>query len=179
MKAAKAFTLIEMLVLIIIIAVFAAAVVPSYSRMFARTRFENDVREVRDLFAHARERAIARDTTAQLMFDAQTQTFAVMVNAAPPPTDQPIAFADDPQIMNAASQSEPPKGYTLPADVRVESFAVGGTGGNAGTGSSAIRFRSDGTCDGAQLRMVSENGYTADLLLMPATGQIKVEDVTK
>lgn len=179
MRTAKAFTLIEMLVLIIIIAVFAAAVVPAYGRLAARTRFENDVREVRDLCAYARERAIARDTVVPMTFDAQTQTFAVEVPATPMPTDQPIAFTNDPQMMNAASQSEPPKGYTLPPDVAMANFSVGGTGSNAGSGSSAIRFRSDGTCDSAQFRLVSEAGYAADIVLMPGTGQVRVEDVAQ
>lgn len=172
----RAFTLIELLVMIVIIAVMAAAILPSYVRFLAKTRFESDVREVRDLCAHARDRAVARDATVALSFDAATQTFAVVVPTLPPPSDQPVAFGSSMEAQNAINPTEPPRGYTLPAEVSVSDFMVGGTGGNAGSGTSAIRFRSDGSCDAAQFRLVSESGYIGQILLIPVTGQVRYED---
>ncbi len=176
MNAKRAFTLIELLVVIIIIATMASAIVPAYGKFLARTRFEGEVREVRDLCAHARDRAIGRDTTISLTFDAATQTFAVIVPTLPPPADQPIAFNNAVESQIAMSPTDPPRGYTLPPDVAVANFAVGGTGGNAGNGTSAIRFRGDGSSDAAQFRLVAESGYSAQIMLMPATGQVKIEE---
>src|SRR5690348_12920265 len=59
----RGFTLIELLVIIIIIAVVSSIVVPSYSRFYARARFQAAVRDVRDLLASAREQAVTGDTT--------------------------------------------------------------------------------------------------------------------
>ncbi len=176
MNRNRAFTLIEILVVIVIIAVMASAIVPAYGRFLAKTRFESEVREVRDLCAHARDRAIARDTTISMTFDAATQTFAVVVPTIPPPSDQPIAFNNTMESQVAMNPTEAPRGYTLPPNVVVSNFSVGGTGGNAGNGTSAIRFRSDGSCDSAQFRLVSETGYAAQILLMPGTGQVKIEE---
>ncbi len=172
----RAFTLIELLVVIVIIAVMAAAVLPAYGRFLDKTRFENEVREVRDLCAHARDRAVARDTIVSLSFDAATQAFAVIVPTLPPPSDQPVAFGSTLEAQIAMNPTEPPRGYTLPSNVMVSDFMAGGTGGSTGRGTSAIRFRSDGGCDAAQFRLVSETGYIGQITLIPVTGQVKYED---
>ncbi len=49
-----------------------------------------------------------------------------------------------------------------------------GNGGSGGT--DTIQFRSDGTCDGAEVSLVSDMGYNAHLVLMQATGQMVRDD---
>ena len=188
MKRTAGFTLIEMVVVVIIIAVMAGVLVPSYGRFYARAKFDATTRDVQDVFAYAREQAIAKDAPATLTFDPGSETFAVNVTAPPPPNDQPVAFPD----VKTDSASKPETHITqLSSSMAVNGFSAtaagqtgqsgggGGMMGSAGRGSTVVHFRPDGTSDGAQLTLLgAENGYMAHMTLNPGNARLTLDDDT-
>jgi prepilin-type N-terminal cleavage/methylation domain-containing protein len=178
-SATHAFTLIELLVVIIIIAVLASVVLPSYARFWSRTRFDGAARSVRDLLAYARERAIVNDTVTSVTFDTRNQAFQAEVMPPPANQDQPVALGMAANADPATGQvQEAPRSYKLDAEFAVTEFTLmGNTGGTLGNRpTNELRFRGDGTCDGAQITLASESGYSLVLTVWPGTGRITVED---
>lgn len=179
--AKHGFTLIEMVVVIIIVAVVSAILVPAYSHFYAKARFDGNVREVLDVFAYAREQAIAKDAPATLTFDPQSESFAVTVTPLPPPVDQPTVFAD----VNAdSSLLQQTHLVHLDPNMGVVGFSAtdtsqgsGNSAGSGGRGASTVRFRPDGTSDGAEMTVVAaDSGYSAHLVLLPGTGRMQIAD---
>ena len=185
MKRNPGFTLIEMVVVIIIVAVMAGVLVPAYGRFYSRAKFDATVRDVQDVFAYAREQALAKDAPVTLMFDPGSETFAVNVTAPPPPTDQPLAFPD----VKTDSASVPETHVTqLGSSMAINGFSATDTGQNsggsagmgsnrAGRGSTIVHFRPDGTSDGAELTLLgAENGYMAHMTLNPGNARLTLDD---
>jgi prepilin-type N-terminal cleavage/methylation domain-containing protein len=178
-RRAPAFTLIELLVVIVLIAVLAGVVVPSYGRWWGRTRFEGAVAQVRDLLAFSRERAVANDTMTVVTFDTRNQAFQAEVLPPPATQDQPVALTSDTNIdPNTGLIPQAPRSYKLAPEFTVVEFArmSDASGMNSNRPTTDLRFRGDGTCDGARITLASDAGYSAVLIVWPGTGRITVED---
>lgn len=172
----RAFTLVELMVVILMIAVMAGVVVPAYNHYFAKAQFEGTARQVQDIFAFAREQAILRDTTVTVSYDPQNHAFLAQVAPSQPQTDLPVALANTVNPDGTATQSgETQKAFQLNSEVNVASFSVS-SNPNATTAPSGngnqLHFLADGTVEGAMLALTSADGYTAQYQLWPATGRL-------
>ncbi len=172
-RRSSAFTLIELIVVIIIIAIMSSVVVPAYARFWERTHFDVAVGAVKDLFAYAREQAVANDTTATVAFDSQNEALVAVVMPQAPPTDQPVALAEADNSDTQPGLLPPPlrRVLSLGTEMAITRFATG-----VGDGKPVVRFRGDGTCDGAEITLVSANGYATHLFVSPATGRVLMDD---
>jgi prepilin-type N-terminal cleavage/methylation domain-containing protein len=173
----RAFTLVELMVVILMIAVMASVLVPAYNRFYAKSQFENTARQVQDIFAFAREQAIVRDTTVTVAYDAQNHAFLAQVAPPHPQTDLPVALVATDSPNGGATQSgESQKSYQLDPDVNLGAFTVSSgpssASGTAGGGGNHLHFLSDGTVEGAMLTITSADGYSAQFQLWPATGRM-------
>jgi type II secretion system protein H len=166
----RAFTLIELLVVILIIAVMAAIMVPAFSGYYEKSRFDAEIRRIEDYFALARERAVKGDTIVTLHFEHTAHQFSMLIEPLPPQNDMPTA------MLTAAGTDLIPSQDVAPCligdDYQVENFVVSGAGGSSGLSQTDVQFRGDGTSDGAELEIKSRQGYTARLVLSPATGRL-------
>ncbi|MCW3097406.1 MAG: prepilin-type N-terminal cleavage/methylation domain [Chthonomonadaceae bacterium] len=176
----RAFTLIELMVVILMIAVMAGVVVPAYNHFYAKAQFENTARQVQDIFAFAREQAINRDTTVTVIYDPQNHAFVAQVAPSAPQTDLPVALAGKVNSDGTSSQSgETQKMTRLDSDVNVATFQVSSnpnitalnSSGGPGSGNQ-LHFLADGTVEGATLSLTSSSGYSAQYQLWPATGRM-------
>jgi prepilin-type N-terminal cleavage/methylation domain-containing protein len=178
-QRARAFTLIELLVVILIIAFISAVIVPAFAGFYEKTRFDAEIRRVEDYFALAREKAVKGDTTVTLHFEAGIHQFSMVTETLPPQNDLPTAMLND--AGNDGSQGQDPAPYQIGADYQVENFhALGAGAGMNGpaTTQSDVRFLGDGTCDRADLTMVSRRGYTAQLTLSSMDGRLTLDTQT-
>ncbi len=172
----RAFTLIELLVVILIIAVMAAVMVPAFSGFYDKARFDAEVRRIQDYFALARERAVKGDTTVTLHFERGIHELSMMVDVLPPQNDLPTAMLTSAGTDSSAGQDVAP--YRIGADYQVERFTVTGASGQAATTRTDVRFNGDGTSDGAEVHLVSRQGYTANLVLSQANARMTLDAPT-
>ena len=172
----RAFTLIELMVVILMIAVMAGVIVPAYSHYYMKAQFDSTARQVQDIFAFAREQAIVRDTTVTVSYDPQTHAFTAQVAPPQTQTDLPVALAGAVNADGSTSQGgETQKSCRLDPDVNIGSFSVSSAAsGTAGgpSGGNQLHFLGDGTVEGATLSITSGNGYAAQFQLWPATGRL-------
>ncbi len=183
----RGFTLIELIVIIMIITIMSSIVVPAYARFWAKARFDATVRNVTDVFRQARELAIAHDVTTTVTFNPGSATLTLTTPPSASVSDQPsaLAEADD---SNANDPVPPPREETLGEEFRLDDFVAGGGNNNNGNGDAhggarsgaggltELRFRSDGTTDGARLTLSSASGYRAQMTVWPATGRVTLDD---
>jgi prepilin-type N-terminal cleavage/methylation domain-containing protein len=185
-RLARGFTLIEMIVLIIIIAVITAVAVPAYSRFYAHIKFDGSVQQVMSLLAFARDSAVQASRDSTLQFDPGSETFAVAVDTPDPSPDQPTALQDAANI--ESQQLVPPRTATLGQDVGVVDFQVfqkGSSQGNPnpqsgmnsqGAGNNTIHFHQDGSSDAANFTIAGQEGFRVDVEVSPLTGRARIKD---
>ena len=167
----QGFTLIEILIVIVIIAVMSAVVVPAFANLWERSRFDSECANARALFAWARQQAVERDTTVSIHFDAASQTFTASLTPTPSPTDQPSVLANQTLEDNGLAVT---RSFQLNSDFKILGVHVeSGLSGNAGESSvgapTDILFRGDGTVNSAEFVILSRFGER-HFSLSPATG---------
>jgi prepilin-type N-terminal cleavage/methylation domain-containing protein len=178
--ASRGFTLIEMLVLIILIAIMSSVAVPRYANFLAKARYRQAVRETLDLFAWARERAVQTQSDVVVRFDPQSETFLVTVDSPNPGADLPTALQSSQEAQTAVATA--PRAVTLGENVMVADFRVYSSMANnsasrqSGSRTLELRFRDDGSCDGASFIIVSAEGDRSNIEVLPASGKAVVRD---
>ena len=168
-----AFTLIELLVVILILAVMAAVMVPAYSGFYEKARFDAEVRRIQDYFALAREKAVKGDTTVTLHFERGIHEFSIAIDPPPAQNDLPTALLTASGKDSGAGQELAP--YHVSDEHQVEHFTVSGASGPAGITKVDVQFRGDGTSDGADISLLSRQGFTAHLTLAPMNGRLSLQ----
>lgn len=170
----RAFTLIELVVLIIIIAAISSVAVPAWSRFSERVEFEKSVRQIVDVFNWARAAAIQSGGQAVVRFDAQQGLFVATVEPPPTLTDAPVALQERAEQTSLPSA---PRVTMFSERLMVTEFRSMSASGSQPVslgGSSAadeIRFYPDGSSDAGTFTVISISGRRASVEIMPATGQ--------
>lgn len=177
----RAFTLIEILVIIIIIAVMASVAVPAYNRLFVRQRFWSTVDDIQSFFAQARSMAMDLDTTVTVTFDASSQSFVAVTSQPGAATaDSPVALQSaDTRAQENATAAGDRTVLQLSPEFLVPTFHSGGEAQAPGLpphNPMEVAFQGDGTADGLDMEVVSQSGYRAGLILLPATGRMVAEE---
>ncbi len=173
----RGFTLIEMLVLIIIIAIISAIAVPAYARFLIQARFQNSVQNTVSLLTWAREAAVQAGSDSIVRFDAQTESFLVTVEPQSPVSDLPTAL----QEAQETSPTSNSRGYRVGEDIAVANFTVydstaGVSGGGLIAPATELKFHEDGSTNGGRLVMVSQSGYASAIEISPVTGRVSAVD---
>src|SRR5579872_4956340 len=192
MQRQRGFTLIEILVVIIIIAVMSSVAVPAYFRFLAHTSFTQSVQQTVSLLAWARNAAVETGSDVTVQFDLHAGTITVQVQQPDTSGGQSGLASDMPTAMqdqqNSATPIQP-RVSPLGEDMSVTGLTVvpGAAGSDPTNGSAnplpagnqaqqAINFYSDGTADSAQFALVSADGFRADVSVVPTAGRAIVSD---
>jgi len=147
-RTKQGFTLIEMVVIILLLAVLTSIIVPSYSRYWHHTRFMGAVNDIAELIADARERAITKDTQTTLSYLGGMQTFKLEVTPPTPSTDMPTAMNTPESLAEQEKSGTGIRGYQLREDTVVQEFSVGGQNSPSVLSAKqeqSLHFREDGT----------------------------------
>ncbi len=177
MKNDRGFTLIEIMVVIVIIAVTASILVPAYGKIYAKQKFNSDVAAVENIVTWAHITAAAQDEDVTLSVNSQQ---GAITAEAPPP----VPSQDQPQSFQQSNSSTVNSGQPLQRIVLLHSTTQvrlqANSSGMQPVGSSApgqqIIFHGDGTCDGGDLEMIDVSGNDALLHIDAATSQVHQQD---
>ncbi len=175
----RGFTLIEMIVLVIIIAVISSAIIPSYSRYRDRARFDQNVQHILELLSWARETAIQTNANSVVRFDHQSQMFTVVVEQPDSSgnTDQPAALQES---QEAAQQAIQPRAISLGEDMNVIPLQSGSNSGSMSAGPGVngqdLVFRDDGTSSGMQYAVAGTGNGQALINVNAVSGRATLVD---
>jgi prepilin-type N-terminal cleavage/methylation domain-containing protein len=175
LKFRRAFTLIEMVVVIVLISIVAAAIIPEMKGSFNDALLRSTGRDLVNVFSFASSRAVGLGQCYRVRFDTPNGRYAVErqihdgtgtdfvplkdVSGAEGRLDSRIAFAIIPP-------EEPSSGNDLspgPADQSLP---------------DAISFYPDGTSDAAEIRLRDPDGFQLLLQLNPVTGRVHITERT-
>jgi prepilin-type N-terminal cleavage/methylation domain-containing protein len=172
----KGFTLVEMVVIIIIMAVMSGVAVPAYSRFQERVEFDGRVGQITGFLSQARAQAIDLGMQIEVQFDPQTETFVASGTAT-------VVGGDIPTDLSSTTETTAVEYYrelSIPTDYRIADMQVFGpealTTSTSARGAVVIYFREDGTCDGLRFTLIRDATHdAATITLWPTTGAVDVE----
>lgn len=171
----RGFTLIELIVVILMIAVMSAILLPEYNQMVRRSEFRRIARDVEEEFVVARELAVRYDTVSVVTFDPLDAAFRIQIDMPPQNADAPDAFgkAANGSARDAAVSQQPqlPDACKLPQGYRIEEVWVSARGSAPASGLT-VHFQGDGTAEAAGFRLVSDRGNSELLEVSPGLGRI-------
>ncbi len=175
----RGFTLIEMVVVIFIIAIVSSVVVPAYSHMVAKARFQKSVQEVVGLLTWARNAAKQAGADSSVKFDAQSGAFAVTVESAGQVADVPTALQQTQTQEGTETQNT--RTYKLDEEAIITNFTMYNGGVQETTQSQTsmpneIRFHEDGSSNGGQFVMTGIDGHSVGINISPLTGRVETID---
>ncbi|HEY5234390.1 MAG TPA: GspH/FimT family pseudopilin [Verrucomicrobiae bacterium] len=169
MKFRRAFTLIEMMVVIVIIGIISAMIIPQMKGTFDDALLRSTARDLVNVFSLASSRAVALNHSYRVRFDTQNRCYAVErqihdgtqenyvplkdVSGAEGKLDSHLTIVINPEDENP-SEDEPGVG---PADQSAP---------------DAISFYPDGTADATEIQLRDRDGFQIMLQLNPVTARV-------
>ncbi len=146
----RGFTLIELSVVIVILAMMAALVVPNIATAITGGRSRLYVQSVSDIVRQAREEAVFRKATVSLN---RTDDGAFQLST------------------NQDGQTTQIKQTQTSADVTASAFESGGQ--SMSEGDWTVKFYADGTCDGGAFQL-DANGASAAYRIRRSDGHLSI-----
>lgn len=113
MKSVKGFTLIELMIVVVLLGIFAALAVPSFSNMIERNRLETSASELYRLLLSARSDAVTKRSTATLSYTS-------------------------PDVWNVQQGGASVRSYTFPSTIKHTQSVSSVAFSPEGTGSAAV-----------------------------------------
>lgn len=166
LRSARGFTLIELIIVMLLLAIAASMVAPRMSSFFRGRALNHEARRLLSLAHYAQSRAVAEGVPVVLWIDPKASTYGVEVQAGHA-TDEDVAreFALEPTLsVSAPSTMAPPtseqedEGFGLPE------------------GRPAIRFTPDGFIDEVSVpRIVIQQSEGAALELVLKANRLGYE----
>ena len=143
---ASGFTLIELIIVMLLLAVAASLVAPKMSSFFRGRALNHEVRRMLSLTHYAQSRAVADGVPVVLWFDGKASTYGVEVQAGhATDEDRTRQFTAEPTLTISA-------GTTMAAATPVSEQEDEGFG--MPEGRAAIRFTPDGFIDEVSVRSI-------------------------
>jgi prepilin-type N-terminal cleavage/methylation domain-containing protein len=164
-RAVRAFTLVELLLVLAILGILTAVTVPSLVRSLRGNRLRAAARQVMMAGRYARSMAVMKQTTMELVLDLDASRLTVRPASDPglrapslpgPPSPAPEAGAAPPPVdREEGGEITRVLDRVTIAHVQQE---TGGDGGRAAAGQCRIAYQSNGTCAPYEVRLVDEEG---------------------
>jgi len=164
---ARAFTLIELMVVVAVISILVGALMPEFSGTFAKMQISAATAQVGDLMAYCYSTASAQQTDYRLNFEPELGRVWVTREVE----------SETGELLYELVQTPGMQFYVLPETVRfnLEDMELGLNAGEEGC--FYIQFRRDGTADFCRLGLVSRRADTMEISLNGLTGRVIIREV--
>lgn len=171
----RAFTLMEMMVVVLLIAVLTALIVPEMKGTFEDALLRSTSRKLLDAFALASSRAITLNQDCRVKLDLAEGRFVVerRVMVAGRESFVPLKDVDGSEgklDKRIAIQFTSPEELTAGDDSQAAPASDAVTPANTDSENS-VAFYSDGTADLAEIQLRDRSGYLLKLRLNPVTAR--------
>ena len=144
------FTLLEVIIVVLVIALVLAVSYPSLSRGSAAIHLRSTGRDVLNTFRYAREKAVTEQVGMKVTADREKQT---------------LVLTDD---LGDGSRT-----YAMPKDVKIQRMALAGS--EITEGPLTIRFLPNGSSESAEILLQSDSGSSLRIISDPITGGARIE----
>lgn len=148
--ADQGFTLLELLMVTIIVALVLAVSYPALSKGSAALHLRSAGRDVLNVFRYAREKAVSEQRGMKVTVDRQKQE---------------LVLSDD--------FGDNSRRYAPPGSVKIQRVDLGDA--EVTDGPALIRFLPNGSSDRAKVVLKSETGSTLRIITDPITGGARIE----
>jgi len=145
----QGFTLLELIIVVLVIALVLAVSYPSLSRGSSSIRLRATGRDVLSTFRYAREKAVTEQTGMQVTVDRQTQEL-ILTN----------------DIGDGARR------YKMPATVKISRMSLAGN--EVKEGPMIVRFLPNGSAENAEILLTSDTGSFLRIITDPITGGARI-----
>jgi prepilin-type N-terminal cleavage/methylation domain-containing protein len=172
-RPSRAFTLIELMVVIGIIGILVAMGIPSIYRVWHREAMSKAINEVQEVCSHARARAILQGVMTEILFHPREGRLEVVGGApaapvaAEPPAAPPLEGNPPPPPSSGLSAQLSDRLYIEMLDVNLTEYKDAEI--------ARVRFYPNGTCDEMTLILHSDKNEWCKFTLEVTTGLSSVE----
>jgi prepilin-type N-terminal cleavage/methylation domain-containing protein len=160
-RNAAGFTLIEIAVVLVLMALMALLVFPSVKGLHT-SRLKHETRRLAGRANFLYEQAAANKVVLRLIFNLDQQSYSV--SRLDPHAPNPVFVPD---LENGATP------VTLPDDVRIRDVTVEGKG-TVTKGTVSCDFYPEGYVDATVVHMLDQGGTIFTLSFQPLTGRVKI-----
>jgi type II secretion system protein H len=178
-RSAAAFTLMEIMIVLVLISIMAAVIVPEMKGSFEDATLRSSAREIADVLTLAYSRSVSLNQPHRVQFDSQSSKY-FLEQGTRGSDNEFVALKDVTGAEGKLSQRvtlELKKGSAAQADPEraplENAFAEAPGGASL---ENAITFYPDGTADGCQIRLTDSSGFHLVLELNPVTSRVHFVD---
>jgi general secretion pathway protein H len=149
----QGFTLLELMIVVLIIALALAVSYPSLTRGASSIHLRTTARDVLNTFRYAREKAVTEQKGMRVAVDR---------------VKQELVLTDD--------LGDEGRTYVLPKDVKIQRMALAGN--EVMEGPLLVRFLPNGGSENAEVLLTSDTGSSLRVVTDPITGGARVDSGT-
>ncbi len=184
-RAARAFTLIELMVVVVLIGIMTAMIVPEMRGTFDDALLRSTARQLVDTFTVAYSRAVTLSQIHRVNIDSSTGRFRIESRAVE--EGRLRGFLPVRDLPGGEGQLDRRISVTVrePSEMPAEELepSAGPKSGEATEDSkterSMIVFNPDGTADAAEVVLRDREGFQLALRINPATGRVRIMELER
>ena len=173
----SAFTLIELVIVIVIIGIAAAMIIPEMKGGFQDALLRSTSRDLINVFSIASSRAVSLNQLHRVRIEASTGRYVIEKRT------RESVQGDEYKPLNDVSEAEGTLDKRIAIQVHNldESLTATPSGDNSQVHPNldAISFYSDGTADAAELLLRDRQGYRMALRINPITAHVKIQELER
>jgi prepilin-type N-terminal cleavage/methylation domain-containing protein len=179
----KAFTLIELTVVILLIAIMSAAIIPAMRGTYQDALLRSTSRELVNSFGIAYSRAVSLNQLHRVRFDTRTGRYLVERRDPAGVREEFEPVKDIPGCegtLDARISLQIHKQGDEPSDASSQpvNLPAGGDQAMAESGST-VSFYPDGTADAAELELRDRDGFRLALQINPTTARVHIVELKR